>query len=953
MARKESSTLRINVEIKGDKIKVLNAELGNLQTKTGQVSGGMDRMSGSVEKAGTSAAASAVHFQTMTQGMLNLVTTGAQVYTSMSNLDRAANRLAQAQVGLARAEDLLANKEIRLSDLRKRGLADTDKAIQLEKELATAKADIAVKTDKLRIEEGALNDVRILFATNIANVMISSMQTIKTMKDLNIASTIKLVFHSKVLNSTFVQQAILGRASAKGLGELSFAANIAGHGVMGLNARLKMLMVTLGPIAAAFVGLSIAYQAFEEDWGGFGTELKKIFPFLRDLNALQKDVAGTVENWGEKYDDVGIAMENLEKKGTKSLTAINKLQIQYLNTLAGQMPNMTNYLAIQRQIAFLHGQGITPSGFSTPSTSTVGGTATTTASAATQASVRADSTKGIFDYFIGGHWLPNVKQAGAIGTTNIRPEPSLADIELKSRFTQSPTGVHDRSYLEKVFALREMYNETDTLVERLALTGQPQAMRNALASNQETMNIGMKQAEERVKTDIANAKSRMSNNMAKRQALLSLPHIMPHVPRNYFDRQAWIASGSTGIPEIDNLTKEIIKEDRIIRTFETRVFTDSGDQKTTDYTGSGTNWGMKVPNPTEERQKLLNRQQAGYTSGQGITAYGGGALENMVMLPGGNVVDASGLTNKERQKLANVYQQYNLSMGTFDFGTNTGNAMAIREMLFPSSTSLYGFSMVGRTKEGEQVAIQDTLNAIRHGLKTPKQQISEAEARHFARTYAGQGFDTLNFSYLTGDERDFGQEALSQFAPRDRFTGSLSENTEVIINAQGQQEVVNRPSGSARRAMAAAQAMGRITWGKEQARDKTAQSSGENVRYWVERAVGAQNLTTEDNAAIQSLQASHNQQARELGERAFETGRAINGLSLRLSTQAAAKALGASIALRIQAEKAMALQFGNQLGISQNEALQILRDKSQGEQTLNDMLLFQQRLDAMSNGVVS
>jgi len=54
----------------------------------------------------------------------------------------------------------------------------------------------------------------------------------------------------------------------------------------------------------------------------------------------------------------------------------------------------------------------------------------------------------------------------------------------------------------------------------------------------------------------------------------------------------------------------------------------------------------------------------------------------------------------------------------------------------------------------------------------------------------------------------------------------------------------------------------------------------------------------------------------------------------------------------VAAERATALEFGNQLGISQNEALQILRDKSQGEQTLNDMLAYQMRLDAMSSGVV-
>ena len=73
---------------------------------------------------------------------------------------------------------------------------------------------------------------------------------------------------------------------------------------------------------------------------------------------------------------------------------------------------------------------------------------------------------------------------------------------------------------------------------------------------------------------------------------------------------------------------------------------------------------------------------------------------------------------------------------------------------------------------------------------------------------------------------------------------------------------------------------------------------------------------------------------------------------LRIQTVNQAKVLSASIGDRIVAERATALDFGNQLGISQNEALQILRDKSQGEQTLNDMLAYQQRLDAMSSGVV-
>ena len=80
--------------------------------------------------------------------------------------------------------------------------------------------------------------------------------------------------------------------------------------------------------------------------------------------------------------------------------------------------------------------------------------------------------------------------------------------------------------------------------------------------------------------------------------------------------------------------------------------------------------------------------------------------------------------------------------------------------------------------------------------------------------YGNQGFANigLGITSASGQTRTLGQEDLSRYAERDRFTGSLSDNTQVIINAQRQQEVVNRPSGTARRAMAAAQQLGRMTW---------------------------------------------------------------------------------------------------------------------------------------------
>ena len=322
MARRESSTLRINVEIKDRDVAIFNARLGEMETKAGSASGAVDRTSGSIKKAGQSSAATAVQFQTMTQGMLNLATTGAQVFTSMSNLDRAANRLAMAQVGLARAQDLYNNKEIRLQDLRKRGEGTTKKAIQLEKELGTAKADLAVKADKLRIEEGALNDVRILFATNIANVMVSSLQTIKTMKDLNIASTIKLTVSTRVLGSTFVQTGIMGKAMVPNLTMIGTQGMVAAKGMELLTLRLRTLLVTLGPIAAGFVAIGVAYQAFEEDWLGFGTSLKNTFPFLRDLTALQDEAKDSIDNWAGANNDLTDTYDKMQNKAKSALTHI-------------------------------------------------------------------------------------------------------------------------------------------------------------------------------------------------------------------------------------------------------------------------------------------------------------------------------------------------------------------------------------------------------------------------------------------------------------------------------------------------------------------------------------------------------------------------------------------------------------------------------------------------------
>ena len=163
--------------------------------------------------------------------------------------------------------------------------------------------------------------------------------------------------------------------------------------------------------------------------------------------------------------------------------------------------------------------------------------------------------------------------------------------------------------------------------------------------------------------------------------------------------------------------------------------------------------------------------------------------------------------------------------------------------------------------------------------------------------------------------------------------------------------VYGEATGSMARSHAAAQALGRATWYKEQNKNYTISRGGSGhgiVNHYVRSAVSA-----EDKEAMNSLANSHDAQVKEFGQEAFDRGKDLDILWLRIQTINQAKALNASISARVTAERATALDFGNQLGISQNEALQILRDKSQGEQALADMLAFQLRLEAQSTGVVT
>jgi hypothetical protein len=312
----------------------------------------------SIEGAGKKTATAAINFQTATQGMLNLTTAGVQTYTSFSNLDRAANRLAQAQVGVARAQDLLNNKQLRLNELQEKGLGSTAKAVQLQKELATARADLAVKTDKLKIEEGALTDIQLLFATNVANVMISSLQTIKSLKDLNIVSTIKATATQKLHNLAILESippiTVQDGAMKKYITTAKTVVN-----------TNRLLTLSIPVIGVALAGVTVALQAYNENWGGFRDGVQSVIPLLKDHKSLLHEVQDELDSGNTVLNDYNKGLDQNASAMT-SLPQKYKLVIDKIKELKEESKEATDVVFKLNKFVSQTGT-ISPSGFSTPS----------------------------------------------------------------------------------------------------------------------------------------------------------------------------------------------------------------------------------------------------------------------------------------------------------------------------------------------------------------------------------------------------------------------------------------------------------------------------------------------------------------------------------------------------------------------------------------------------------
>ena len=286
----------------------------------------------------------AFSWTTFVGGALNVTTALAQVYTSLSNLDRVQLQVKNSMVGIERAEDLLARKTMQLNREIHKNNSNTERALQLRNEIATATEDLANKEEKLKLAQDQVNDTYILFGTNIINTVFGTVQTLvglKTMlavKSLGVAAAIDketvsigantgaAILNTKAMAGMVASKSAMG-GMVPGLNAAATSGSILTRVMGGLGGVMGVTVV--GAVAAAAVGIgALVYEQIRA-----GDATVKLSDKLNDLTKsyvaageARKNVSMVGDFSNPFTGNISKTIEELETLKTEIQESTKKMQ---------------------------------------------------------------------------------------------------------------------------------------------------------------------------------------------------------------------------------------------------------------------------------------------------------------------------------------------------------------------------------------------------------------------------------------------------------------------------------------------------------------------------------------------------------------------------------------------------------------------------------------------------
>ena len=213
-------------------------------------------------------------------------------------------------IAVARAEDLRNNKLQRLNEMQQAGIVSGNKYTNMQREIATAEQDLIVKKEKMKIEQAAVNDIYMLFATNIANVTISSMQTLAILDKNQIMLTKAKTVAQKISNASMftsakasyaasVATALQGKAAV-----VTTGATIGLKGaVIGLTAAVKAFMASNPLLLAAMAASTVAFALHESNVLGTKTAMDEYLGIQPSFQDQVDESRNSTEEFNEALGD--------------------------------------------------------------------------------------------------------------------------------------------------------------------------------------------------------------------------------------------------------------------------------------------------------------------------------------------------------------------------------------------------------------------------------------------------------------------------------------------------------------------------------------------------------------------------------------------------------------------------------------------------------------------------
>lgn len=307
------------------------------------------RLPRDMSEAGRSARKLEFNMQKMSFAMFGASLAITTTVTSLSRLDRAAQRVDKTSVALSRGQDLLARKQLNLNRIMKNGeRVQGELAITLS-EVKTAQDDLIVKSRELEIVTGEVSDTYINFAASLgASLLFAITAFFSAVKGLNLAHakgairaaahavSIGLIRTSVATTSPAIQGiTVATQASTISMIKATFAAH-------GLAAGIKAILLSLGPLGIALIAGGALLTLYATNIGGTADKMNMLLgiteettaatddlvPSMNDLNSAMIGAQDTAPLLGKSLSDIGKQIRFIAETAPAAAEGIRQIQVQ-------------------------------------------------------------------------------------------------------------------------------------------------------------------------------------------------------------------------------------------------------------------------------------------------------------------------------------------------------------------------------------------------------------------------------------------------------------------------------------------------------------------------------------------------------------------------------------------------------------------------------------------------